>query len=292
MTDSGESYSTTELEDLFGDLPRRLEEVGVAASPAEFSSSRQPDIFFVHPVSSVDDVLSLLRLVSPRVVYVSPHFFDPDLLVEESDRELPGVEELLSEARGREGDLFRVNLTWASDGIIHTWFATADWYDALSDEADIAVEAAKGLHAIDRDLRREQYREQFARLKDLIFADVDFRKATVNKRTTAAKSLIASSGEVIEDPWLERHLLRELRQDAALEVIRQEQLLEPQLDELATRLIESNRWVNVPTRARQKTAIASFVIEASNGWMVSDDFIERLRTVVVATISNSIRRSE
>ncbi|WP_230005927.1 hypothetical protein [Microbacterium sp. Bi128] len=285
MTTSSASYSSADLEALSVDLPRALAENGVSVSPAEFSTIRTPDVYFVHPIASIDDVLELLRLITPRVVYVSPDFFDPDSLVDVEDRDLAGLEEILRQAREHEGDLSRLSLTWASDGLVHTWFATPDWYDALSDEADIAVEAAKGLHDIDRDLRQQQFRKQFARCKAAIFNDPNFRGATVNKRTPAAKAVLASTGEVIEDPYFERHLLRELREEAALEVIRQEQILGADLAALADRVVTSNGWFRLPTLIRQRAAISSFVLEVAEGWMLSDDFIERLRAAIVDRIA-------
>ncbi|APF32856.1 hypothetical protein BO218_00465 [Microbacterium paludicola] len=262
-----------------------LEEVGVSASPALYLQMREPDVEFVHPLATIDQVLELLRITAPRFAFVYLHFFDPQLAARGQDRDVPEVVEMLDRARAYEGDLFRVDVTWMAGGVISTWSAFVDWYDTLLEDAEIATEAAKGIREIDLDARRQRSGELFARLRTLIMADTGFRKATVNKRTTIAKLLIAAQAERFEDPWLENRLLQDLRQEATIEVTLQEQQHEDEIENLAAQIVASNYWVNVGTQSKQKAAIAAFMLDVSDGWMLTESFLSRVRSAVLDIVA-------
>jgi hypothetical protein len=287
VTDADEEYTTAGLETLLGAIPDRLRGAGVAVSPVHFTGLRQPDMLFHHPEAPLADVLELIGISRPRAVFLAPNLFDSEQVVERPEGELPDLDALLRKASQRDGEVVGLTMTWVLDGMICTWLASARWCEQLIDEAEIIVEAAQGIDDIDRGLRWKQNREQLARCKAMILADAGFRRATVNKRTTVAKTLLAAQGEVIEDPWLERHLLKEVRQAAAIEVSQHEQNLDSQIPDIAERLIASDLWVNVRTQGQQMTAVAQFIIEVADGWMLSELFRKQVR---VATLAAADRR--
>lgn len=290
MADDPDEYDTPALDALLIELPDRLREAGVAVSPVNYSHLRERDLLFVHPVAQISDVIELVRITQPRVVFVEAEHFEAISLVAEDDRVLSGVAQVLSDAQAHEQDLFRLSLTWVADSVVSTWFATARWFDLLTEEADIAVEAARGFMQLDHDLRQQQNRERYDRLRAAIIADAEFRAATVNKRSTVVRARLAASDEAFDDPWLERNLLREVRQEAAVEVARQENDLGNQLDEVANKLVSSDHWRNVRTLAQQKTTIARFIVDVSDGWMLSEQFLEQLRVAAQAESARRRRR--
>lgn len=285
--DGTDGYSTADLEALLTEIPDRLQTFKVAVSPANYSGSRQPDILFDHAEATLPEVLELIGLSQPKVVFLMANLFDSSDLAEGRERDLPGVEFLVRSRAEQDDEIFGLTLTWVLDGVLCSWLVRAKWYEDLLDEVEIAVEAAKGIDDIDRDLRQEQNREQFARCRALVLADGGFRGATVNKRTTVVKMILAAHGEVVEDPWLERHLIKEVRQEAAIEVARQEELLESRLSNLAARLVDSDLWVNVRTQGQQRTAVARFIVGESDGWMLSESFLEQAR---LAALSEATKR--
>lgn len=290
MTDGDEEYTTAGLETLLGAIPDLLRESGVVVSPVHYTGLRQPDMLFDHPEAPLPEVLELICLSRPRTVFLAPNLFDSEQLVEGRDRELPGLDVLLREASQRDGEVFGLTMTWVLDGVLCTWFARARWYERLLDEADIVVEAAQGIDDIDRDLHREQNLEDLERWKAMILADAVFRRSTVNKRTIVAKTLFAAQGEAVEDPWLERHLLKEVRQAAAIAVLQHEQHLGARIPEISERLTASNLWVNVRTQSKQMAAVAQFVGEVADGWMLSALFLDRVRVAALAAADRHRRR--
>ena len=289
MTDVDEDYTTEGLEALLGAIPDRLREAGVAVSPVQYTGLRHPDMLFNPPEAPLSEVLELIVISRPRVVFLAPNVFETEEWVGGRERDLPGL--LLREASQRDGEVFGLTMTWVLDGVVCTWLIRARLYERLLDEADIVAAAAQGIEEIDRGLRQEQNRGELARWEAMILADAGFRGATVNKRTTVAKILLAAQGEVIEDRWLEGRLLKEVRQAAAIEVSQREQYLESQIPDIAERLIGSDLWVDVRTKGKQRTAVAQFIGEVTDGWMLSEPFLEQVRdAALVAAARHRLRR--
>lgn len=278
MTDHFDrTYSSADIELLLAEIPAQLQEAAVPVSPVHYTGLRQPDMLFTHPAAELGAVLDLIRQMRPRVVFLEASRFDTDEFIDANKNDIPGIAELRRQAQQYVGEPHEITLTWAADGLISTWFATTGWYDDLVYELEIATQAAEGIDEIDRGLRQDQTREQFSRCKSLILADPGFRGASVNKRSVIARTLLTSHGEELDDRWMERHLLQEVRQEASIAVAQQEQTLATRVAELAEQLVTSDLWVDVRTQARQKAAVAEFVVAVADGWMLSEEFREALR---------------
>ncbi|ROR65329.1 hypothetical protein [Agrococcus jenensis] len=269
--------SSEELATLVGDIPRRLQEAGVNLSPAVPSAIRSPDIFFTAEAVSVEQVIGTIAQAQARMVFLESTTFDSALLVEPSELEYDEVMDVIARAAARDGDLSDVRLTWAVDGLLCVWSCTAGWSDRLSDDAEEAAIRARDGQREDFELESRERVREAARLREMLLADPTFRLATVNKRTAVAKAVLAAHGENLDSVFSERLFMSALRQQASIASEHQEMLLQERADEIAAELRSREPRLSFATKAQQLAGAAQYLSSMADGWMLSSQFIDRIR---------------
>lgn len=272
-----EEYSTSQLEELLTEIPRMLKRSGVKVSPVSPTSSRQPDFLFVDPVAVLEDVIELIEIMSPRVVYLQSHAVESHTLFDGDQGDLEGVAEVAALARKHEGELYMITLSWVADSQLSSWFATTGWYDDLNERAELAVAVAKGLADDQREQRLDANRKQYARCRSAILDSRSFRQATPGKRTVVARLCLSELDEELGESWMERHLLQDVRSEARIQVANFEGMLGDRLGEVVEQVRESDGWEGLSTKAEQTRAIADLLRELAEGWALSASFVETVR---------------
>ncbi|PDQ36062.1 MAG: hypothetical protein B5766_02665 [Candidatus Lumbricidophila eiseniae] len=271
-------YTTSDLDSFLDEVPRHLSEAGIPVSPAHYTGARDTDLLFRHPTAGLTEVLELITMSRPRVVFLEGNVFDAKASLKGAVANLDPVHPVRREAEQRNDDTYRLTMSWFIDGQFCMWLATAAWYDELTRAAGIAVEHARNLADLELERHREHSRKQLARCRDLVFEDPRFRAATVRNRVTVAKVLLAERGETFGSPELELELLKKLRQKAALAVTEQEQRLAGQIEDIAEQIVTSDVWVDIQTQRQlqQKGDVIKFVVNVADGWMLSQDFLDQV----------------
>jgi len=271
-------YTTSDLDSFLDEIPRHLSEAGIPVSPVRHTGARNADLLFFHPTAGLTEVLELITMSRPRVVFLEGNVFDASASLKGAVANLDPAHPVRREAKQRDNDTYSLTMTWSIDGQLCMWLATAAWHNELTRAAEIAVERARSLDDLELERHRKRSREQIARCRDLVLEDPRFRAATVRNRATVAKVLLAERGETFGSPELEFELLRKLRQRAALAVTEQEQRLEGQIEDIAEQIVTSDVWVDIQTQRQlqQKRDVIKFVVNVADGWMLSQDFLDQV----------------
>lgn len=266
----GERVDWTDDDDLEGlelELGAALTGAGLRLSPVAPSSARQPDVLFVHPAVVPDALIQVVAAMGPRLVFLNPETFDPDDEISSDDE---GVKDA---ARLHAGELFRLSVTWACDGILYTWFATTSWYDQLTNEDEIAEYQRRGISRLEWELEREQTSAGWQQLMELVLAAPQVRAASMNQRSTQVRLIIDAHPEMQGRFFSESRFLSAARQRANMEVANWETQLADD-EELTVRICEESQHLRGIGRQRAKTA--EILREAADGWTLSAAFVERM----------------
>ncbi|MEW1835938.1 hypothetical protein [Microbacterium sp. NPDC079995] len=261
------TFDSDGLADLALTLRARMNAAGLKVAPAPPSSTRPPDVIFVHPTASVEAFLETLDMMSPTVVFMLAESFDPD----EIDTEDTG---LRAAADQHAGETFRLSVLWARDGMLHTWFITTDWHDALSDESEMQQYQAEGLQQMDRELMRERSRNAHRQLMELVVESPDFRGATINRRTVQLRLMMDANPALVDDLIFPREFVTAARRTAADEVARWEARLADDEDVISRLAFELR---GVRTQREQKECAARMLRELADGWALTETFVDQMR---------------
>ncbi|PKI93265.1 hypothetical protein CW368_03035 [Actinomycetales bacterium SN12] len=261
------TFDTDDLADLAIKLRAHINAAGLKVAPASPSSTRSPDVFFVHPAVSVEAFLETLDMMAPAAVFVLAESFDPDDM---------GTEDaaLRSTAEQHAGEIFRLSVLWARDGMLHTWFITTDWHDALSDESEMQQYQAKGLQQMDRELMHERSRNAHRQLMELVVESPDFRGATINRRTVQVRLLMDANPALVDGLIFPHEFATAARRTAADEVARWEARLADD-EGVIRRLALELRGVR--TQREQKEYAARMLRELADGWALTETFVDQMR---------------
>lgn len=253
-----------DLAQLASELRAQIEDAAVRVASVEPTSHRPSDVFFVHPEVSVAALVEMVEAMKPSLVFVTAERFEPaDIESEDAD--------LRVAAQGHADDVFRVAVTWPSDGLLFTWFVTAGWHDELVSETEIAEYQAQGLDQVERELRFERARSSSGSLMALILASPEFRAATTNRRTAQMKLIMGAHPELVEDLLFQRDFEIRVRTEAATAVARWEQELSAD-ESVVPRLAEE--ILGLRTQRDLKARAADAVREMADGWSLTDGFVE------------------
>lgn len=255
-----------DLSQLALNLRTQITDAAIRVSSVAPSSHRSPDVFFVHPDAPVEALVEILVAVQPALVFVTAELFDWDEVDSEDER-------VRASAEAHSDDVFRVSVTWPSDGLLFTWFATANWYDELISENEIAAYQARGLDEVERELRFERSRSASGELMALILASAEFRAATTNRRTAQMKLIMEANRALVEEILFQRDFESHARANAATEVARWEQELSAD-DSAVTRLAEE--ILGLRTQRDFKARAADVVREMADGWSLTEGFVEQI----------------
>ncbi|MFH8253245.1 hypothetical protein ACH3VR_22960 [Microbacterium sp. B2969] len=249
------------------DLMERLGDAGITvAAPADVVH-RDPDVLFTYPSVTPGELTVLLRGMAPRLVFVTSSSFDP-ADVDSDDAELRLA------ARQHAGDLFRLSVLWAADGVLFAWSAVADWHDKLLDEVELSDYQARGIDQVERELRIERSAAATQRLTEIVTESADFRGATTNRRTAQVKIIMDAHPDLVADLWFPNDFARRARAAAAVEVARYEAELDANEDILDQIILElaGGRPVN-----QQRMRVAEILRACADGWALSEGFVEKIR---------------
>lgn len=244
-------------------LRAQITEAAIRVSPVAPSSHRSPDVFFVHTDAPVEALMEILVGVKPALVFVTAESFDRDEVGSADER-------VRASAEAHSDDVFRVSVTWSSDGLLFTWFKTADWYDELISESEIAAYQARGLDEVERELRFERSRSASGELMALILTSAEFRAATTNRRTAQMKLIMEANRALVEEILFQRDFEARARANAATEVARWEQELSAD-DRAVARL--ADELLGLRTQRDIKARAAEVVRELADGWSLTEGFV-------------------
>lgn len=253
-----------DLAELALNLRAQITEAGLRVSPVAPSSHRSPDVFFVHPDVPVDALVEMLVALQPALVFVTAEPFDQDEVDSEDER-------IRASAASRSDDVFRVSVTWPSDGLLLTWFATAGWHDELMSEIEIAAYQARGLDEVERELRFERARSASGELMALILGSPEFRAATTNRRTAQMKLITGANPSLADEILFQRDFEARARANAATEVARWEQQLAA--DESAVVRV-AEEILGLRTQRDLKARAADALREMADGWSLTEGFVD------------------
>lgn len=273
------TFDTDDLANLALTLRAHMTGAGLKVAPAPPSSARPPDVFFVHPTVSVEAFLETLEMMSPTVVFVLAESFDPDELDTEDAS-------LRATADRHVGEIFRLSVLWAGDGMLHTWFITTDWHDALSDESEMQQYQAKGLQQMDRELMYERSRNAHCQLMDLVVESPDFRGATINRRTVQVRLVMDANPALVNDLIFPREFVTAARRIAADEVARWEAQLADDEDVIRRLAFELR---GVRTQREQKESVARMLRNLADGWALTEGSSIRCAARLGMWIPNPLR---
>lgn len=247
-----------------GPARAQIAESAIRVSSVAPSSHRPPDVFFMHPDVPVDALIDMLVVMQPSLVFISAESFDHDEVDSEDD-------DVRASAEAHADEIFRVAVTWPTDGLLFTWLATAGWHDELMSESEIAEYQARGLDQVERELRMERARNASEELMTLILASPEFRAATTNRRTAQMKIIMGANPGLVDEILFQRDFESRARANAATEVARLEQQLAVD-DGAVARLAES--ILGLRTQRDLKARSADTLREMADGWSLSDGFVE------------------
>lgn len=242
----------------------QITEAGLRVSPIAPSSHRSPDVFFVHPDVSVDALVEMLLALQPALVFVTAESFDQDEVDSDDER-------IRASAASHADVVFRVSVTWPSEGLLLTWFATAGWHDELMSESEIAAYQARGLDEVEHELRFERARNASGELMALILASPEFRAATTNRRTAQMKLIMGANPGLAEEILFQRDFEARARANAATEVARWEQQLATD-DSAVARVAEE--ILGLRTQRDIKARGADALREMADGWSLTEGFVD------------------
>lgn len=253
-----------DLAQLALNLRAQITDAGLRVSPVAPSSHRSPDVLFVHPDVRDDALVEMLAALQPALVFVTAESFDQDEVDWEDER-------IRASAASHADDVFRVSVTWPSDGLLFTWFVTAGWHDDLMSESEIAAYQARGLDEVERELRFERVRSASGELMALILASPEFRAATTNRRTAQMKLIMGSNPDLVDEIVFQRDFEARARANAATEVARWEQQLAAD-DGAAAQVAE--KILGSRTQRDFKARAADAVREMADGWSLTEGFVD------------------
>lgn len=258
---------TRDLEQTALELRARLGDAGVVIAPISPTAHRKPDVFLVDPDVTVDGAVALITAVRPRFVFLPVDFFDADEF--DTDSEL-----VRDAARTHDGKACRVSALWAADGLLYEWSTSADWYDRLTDDAEIAEVSERGVDQMEYDLRVQASAAAARKLSELILASPEFRRARPRQRNPHIQIVLDEHPDLAGDLMFVEHFKKTVRDQADTEIAKWER----QLDSDETLLTDLPRELRgARTIARQKEITAGFVREVADGWTLTDTFLERVR---------------
>jgi len=257
---------TSDIEQLALELRDRIADANVTVAPVTPTQARKPDVSFIDPDVTADDLIELLRTVRPAFVFVAAETFDPDDLDTDDEEVGAAVQE-------RAGDAFQMSVLWAADGLLYEWRATADWYEALRHEAAIVNAGEHTVGQVEWELRRESSAAAAHKLMDFVMASPGFRRARPRQRTTQIQLVLDEHPDLAADLLYPEDFKRAARQQADGEVAKWEQRLEDD-EELITELTKALHGTR--TVAQRKQVAADVIREFTDWWTLTDEFVDRL----------------
>lgn len=259
--------SEDELARLELDLIDHLVEAGVAVAAAADVVHREPDVLFPYPSVTPRELAELLRKMTPRIVFVTSSPFDPADL-DSDDAEMRDA------AWQHDGDICRLSVMWAADGVLFAWAAVADWHDRLVSEVAMSDYQARGIDQVERELRIERSAAAVQKLMAIVTESAEFRGATTNRRTAQVKVIMDAHADLVADLWFPNDFARRARAAAAVEVARHEAELDSNDDILHQIIVElaGGRPVN-----QQRMRVAEILRASADGWALSESFVEKMR---------------
>lgn len=198
--------------------------------------------------------LELARQLGDRALYVRRETVGTDPETGEPDDGLP------AELARRKGQICDLAVAFASaHGILHTWSATAPWWQEHLDREDAALADAgeEGIQA-----EQEQRRRAERELADAILADGEFRASSPGARRRRGQLLIPDGTD--------RHvgfMAADLaRQDAEALPEEAYRSVREQLAGLAAEFLASPGWQQAASAAARKQAAEEFLAARADGW--------------------------
>lgn len=243
-----------------------MADAGVRVSPTSPATHRPPDVYFVYPTTQPGALIDMLTMMTPAIVFVSAEQFDVDEFETSDDN-------LRAAAQAHDGDVRQVTATWARDGLLFQWLATADWHDHLLDESEVEAYQARGLDQMELELVKDSDRKARRKMTELVLASPEFRGATTNKRTAQARLIMNAHPDVLDDVLFEKDFITDVRRLASFEVARWEQELggDGTLPaQIAGKLTQRS------SQTQQKRQVAEMLRERADGWALSESFVEQV----------------
>lgn len=275
--------SPEDLESLLSDLPAALETAGLHVSRHPKIVPRMADLYFRYPEVSPGDMANLLVVGGATLVFLEQVPFDPLSLVDE-DKGLPegnsGVDEVLSTAVERTGELSGLILTCPVGGLIWRWEASVGWVDDLQNQFDTAIDLAEDEAAEANTALFQARRAGVQELIGKIMDDPAYRGTPPHKRSAAAKRL-APAPTSEEEFFIFTAAVEGIgRRDREATELRNLEI-QRRVPELSAILVETPEWTRSRTIAARKRIAADFLAGQFEGWAVHAQVADELRAHAV-----------
>lgn len=295
MSDEHPHYTSPELERLLGEIPDRLLEVGVATSGSPVEFGLPPELVFSHHSAAIDRIADTIAASRPTLVFVAADTFATDTLIpvgRSQAQDMPALAELVERAQEFDGELFRVRILWAVDGMRCEWQATTEWaedlmgsvqrvYDSDADDAGADpftqdAPTASGSGSRPAGPGEEAAGHEYDRLVATVLDDPDFRATPMSRRRELAGRLLRSAPMPKELRPLLDHMTSDIVRTAESRTRGYGEFVTYMVEAYASELVQTTRWREARTRGQQRAATVEFLRERCEGWRLTTPVISRL----------------
>ena len=240
---------------------------------------RMADLYFRFPEVTAAEISNLIVGGGGSLVFLEQVAFDPLSLVDEEaglPEDAPGVDEVLSSALERMGELSGLILTCPVGGLIWRWEASVGWVDDLQNQFNTAIEVAEDEEAEANTALFQNRRSGVQELIQKIMADPAYRGTPPHKRGAAAKRL-APEPTTDEEFFVSTSALQGLGHRDREETELRNFEIHRRVPELAAALVQTPEWTRSITMAARKRVAADFLAEQFEGWAVHVQVADELR---------------
>lgn len=287
------TYTSDDLMDIKAGIQKVARESGLAIIPG-VEIEKDVDVRVASEDADFVAALSVAVHVNAPFISVDASPFSVDMLV--ATREYadmpPTTERLVELARGRDGSLMSVAISWVADGLCYQWLAQSDWIGPLLADIDLATENAAAEAELEHESSIEEYRVAFQTAVSVLAESPKFRGEQLGRRRLVAPSILADAG--VEEPppvFMSHRVLPEANKIVRAKAYEHEQDLRTRVPELADELREYPDWKRVHTKSKRTDAAMKFLVEKADGHRQPVTLAEEISDAASSHVSSSRSRA-